>query len=258
MQCRGVTTKGERCKINSSAEYCHYHENQSKQRPTKKKTSPTHETTTTIRIAPNPRSSHKSHSPEKLHVSRVVVPNSIPKQGFIYAYTLSDLLSLNEKLWLCIKNSPGCSTSDRDKWLPHNSKKSKYTLIKVGMTTRTSVLLRLVQWEQKCCHSLTCLQPNVQYFKTDLIDRLKRLKIKEYKTYRDNGFFCNQVAKSEVEIHRILRDKYGKGDVQCTGCVWRSNVPNAKYSIHVEWFIVPKKEVPYVFDVIDSVCQKYK
>ncbi|CAH2352511.1 hypothetical protein CLIB1423_07S01178 [[Candida] railenensis] len=263
MQCHGVTTKGERCKIKSSTRYCHYHVHQSKQ-----KSSSTNLTNTTVRIAINPRSSHtsysrsNSHSPEKVprypHNSALAAPHPIPKAGFIYAYTLSDLLLLSEKSWLNIKNLPNCSPKDRDKWLPFNSKKSKYTLVKVGMTTRTSVLSRLVQWEQKCCHSLTCLQPNVQYFKMDIIERLKRLKIREYVTYRDNGFFCSQVAKSESEIHRILRERYGKGDVYCSGCAVTSKDPTSAFKIHVEWFIVPKKDVPYIFEVIDRVCQKYK
>lgn len=87
---------------------------------------------------------------------------------------------------------------------------------------------------------------------------------KPYSTFRNNGFFCGRNLKSaELEIHRLLRAKYGNGDILCTGCATPdSRKPNkdvpfrSEYNIHVEWFLVPKSDLEYVYLVINSVCLK--
>ncbi len=218
MQCRGTTAKGTRCRRSAESGYCHQHAPRAKTRP------------------PPPAGPVVVFSPPR-H------PCAPHAAGFIYAYTLTDLLTPAQKLWLEVQRAPGAAK--------YNPLKSNYTFVKVGMTTKL-VLLRLVQWEHQCRHSLTCLQPNVQYFKMSFVDRFKLFLIKTFDTYRDNGFYCRRAAAAEAEIHRRLRDRFGRGNVFCRGCA-----KDAAARIHVEWFYLRKRSLPEVFHVIDAVCQQY-
>lgn len=258
MQCRGVTTKGLRCQINSKDPYCHHHKKQANPKYAQRLVVSSNGRSNKTSVSNNGNIVRVSLTPK--YIPPIVLPHgasSIVKSGFIYVYTLTDLLTLSEKLWLTVQNLPNSKRRDQDKWKPFNSKKCDWTFVKVGMTTQT-VSQRLVQWERKCSHSLTCLQPNVRYFKMSFLDRFKSLSIKNYHTYRDNGFYCNQAATAESEIHQRLREIYGKGEVYCSGCAPVSpQDSNKQYKIHVEWFLVPKKEIPIIFEVIDEVCKKY-
>lgn len=156
-------------------------------------------------------------------------------------------------------------------------------LVKVGMTTQT-VAKRIQQWESKCQHKLVCLHPeyDMPLSQNSLLDRFKRLTIsslrhsaqfRQYTTFQDNvkGFFVpRDVLKAEKEIHEQLKNRFGRGDVYCTGCVEKAknkhnesslltlfkkkDFVQSDYNVHVEWFPIPKKKLHEVFKIIDLVC----
>lgn len=241
-QCRGVTTKGLRCKIITRYDYCHYHIRQS-------------------------RSNEVSLSPKF----------DSQRKGFIYIYTLSVLLNKNRVLKLKVRNVKDKSGKNIDEWQVL-SQSSPYILVKVGMTSQT-VEKRLKQWEEKCHHRLSCLCPNNEaaaYIKSSsssmnrLISKFSKLKIgnKIYKSFQEgnDGFYCQtNLGLAETEIHSRLREKYGYGDVICSGCAknnkhikLENNTSAQKaHNIHVEWFYVPRKDLEFIFDIIDTTCLKY-
>ncbi|KAG7665557.1 uncharacterized protein J8A68_000959 [[Candida] subhashii] len=176
-----------------------------------------------------------------------------------------------------VKNLPNTSKFHRDKWIEFNSKKSPYILIKIGKTTQT-VNNRILQWEKKCNHKLTNLEPLNRHLIekrrhdggiiSGLIRRFRRLEVRDdeedvqYKRYKNNGFYCNsKLDLIESTIHKSLRKKYGKGDVYCIGCnqdpikVKRKTSPfDTNYNVHIEWFLIPKEDLQYVYKLIDSTC----
>ncbi|ABN65949.2 predicted protein [Scheffersomyces stipitis CBS 6054] len=231
MQCKGTTLKGQRCKIQTESGYCRYHANQS----------------------------------ERGLKSEVPKPDS-PTSGYIYIYTMSELLN-SRKSWLQTRNLPNTKPSHKHKWKDFDAGKSPYMLVKVGMTSGT-VARRLAQWQNQCHHDITVLGPateeivELKFKSAAIASRFNSPK--PYSTFRNNGFFCGRNLKSaESEIHRLLRAKYGNGDILCTGCATPdSRKPNkdvpfrSEYNIHVEWFLVPKSDLEYVYSVINSVCLK--
>lgn len=266
-QCKGITSKGERCKINAPGGYCHYHVGQGKKKG--------------IIKSPSKATSART--------STAIQPTN--KCGYIYVYTLTKLLHNNDEKLLKVRNLPNVSHRHKDKWVSFKAGKSPYMLIKVGMTTQT-VQKRLKQWQDKCHHDLTCLYPCMDQENPSsksmelLIYRLKRLTMKpekvEFQTFQEKnlGFFCFKgVNLAESEIHSMLHKKYGSGDVYCTGCSnkstteqdghkskfsifkdksSRSNPFQKGYNIHVEWFLIPKKDLNSVYNLIDAVCAKYR
>lgn len=242
-QCKGITKKGQRCKLPGKTNgYCHYHINQPKQPP------------------PSPLPSSTSHLKKD--------------RGYIYIYTMTNFLTPPKNWLFKVKNIPNTSRFKRDKWIEFNSKKSPYILIKIGKTTQ-SVNARIAQWENKCGHDLTNLEPkNRNLVKKEgaisgLIRMFRRLDVvddderrNEYRTYRNNGFYCgSNLDVVESSIHKVLRHKYGKGDVYCVGC---NNEPvkvndksspfDTNYNVHIEWFLIPKTDLEYVYKLIDSTC----
>lgn len=224
IQCKGITKKGERCKLNTTDGFCHYHS------PLKKNNL----------VPPISHSPSRSPSPTKT------------KPGFIYVYTLTSLLNGTNNS-LSVQNLPG---TKRDKWSAFDARKLKYMFIKVGMTTGT-VLGRLSQWERQCNHKLTCLVPGAK-IKKSLVESFRNLSLSRpsYKTFKrqSDGFWCSKsVQQAETQIHTLLHQKYGRGNMRCLGCA----KSGSHYSIHVEWFLVPKTDLASVFSVIDSVCRWY-
>lgn len=178
------------------------------------------------------------------------------------------------------------STKNRDQWVDMKIKKSKMLLIKVGMTTKTPAI-RILQWEAKCNHKLRCLYPNSYDFKsTSLMDRFRALSLNSrpaenrfFLTFHESskGFYVpRDVLHCERDIHGLLKLKFGRGEIHCTGCVdktkaaassrsglsllnllsFKSKEP--EFNVHNEWFPVPKNMIHEVYSIIDSVCQRYR
>lgn len=253
IQCRGTTKKGERCKINTTDGFCHHH------RPNQ-------------HAGLSPRVDHRpNNKPKQQHARPERLTNAIPlkysqspsrspspskiKPGYIYVYTLTSLMN-GTKNSLSVRNLPGTSRFKKDKWSDFDARKLKYILIKVGMTTG-SVSGRLSQWELQCRHQLTCLVPGTK-IKMSLLESIRKLSLSSpsYKSFdkHGTGFYCSKaVQQAETQIHTLLHRKYGSGDVFCSGCA----KTGSNYSIHVEWFLIPKSDLNTVFGIIDSVCKCY-
>lgn len=225
VQCAGTTKKGQRCKIRvEDREYCHYHVNQG------------------IKGASASGFIQRDY-----------------QRGYIYVYTLRHLVekSPRKENWLQVKKLPKIG-SDVTKWKVFDPK--KYILIKVGLTTGT-VTQRLKQWEAKCNHSLTYLEPFVNYQSKSLSNLFSNLKLsgKSELSHYDalnHGFYTSKnLAKIEKTIHQSLWKMYGRGDIVCHGC--SNDHSNRGYGIHVEWFMIKRKDLVNVFKLIDGICEVY-
>ena len=129
-QCRGTTQKGLRCKKKvaggSGHEFCHYHidQNNIKRPPPAPKTS-----------SPRPHSTGHLHTSTAKPVSEVGRSSHATKPGFIYVYTLTSLMAMEQgknkpnALWLKVRNIPNTATKNKDKWLPFDHKTHSYTLV---------------------------------------------------------------------------------------------------------------------------------
>lgn len=226
-QCQGTTVRGKPCRSRVAGDYCHHHD------------------------------------PAKMGEKTASLA---AKPGYIYVYTLASLAL--GKGGLKARNLPSTPAQNRLKWTDFPSK-GPYTLIKVGMTTQT-VQKRLLQWEHKCGHQLTCLDPTLPEPKL-LVARMAQLCVLEkparsYTSWRDGGFYtARNVAMTESKVHAVLRQRYGRGDVLCTGCrpdttdgKWlpkeRAKPGSEAYGIHVEWFLVPRTALSSVYELIDQEC----
>lgn len=318
-QCCGLTQKGVRCKkkVRGSRDYCHYHQDQANNllgRINGKLHEKVSEAFHERPLASEPVLAY-SHKPSNTNSPK---HHNKPGYIYVYTLTsLIENEKKNNELWLKVRNIPNTSSKDKDKWLPFDYRKHPYTLIKVGMTTQT-VEKRLQQWENQCQHRLTCLIPNLHNSGFDksvlsssmdrfgplfsstsessgsgvsrLILKFKKLQVtsttttqpSQYKTLRvrDQGFYApNSILQAETQIHQILRDKYGSGDVLCTACKKNTKTveeaehaskllrlfkkhkqesfKKGTYNIHVEWFLIPKLDLEYVYRVIDTTCLQY-
>jgi hypothetical protein len=196
--------------------------------------------------------------------------------GHIYVYTLKHLLSPKpqKQPWLKIRRA-GDDSKDPKSFKDFDPK--NHILVKVGLT-QGSVLKRLQQWENKCQHQLVVVEPEKSMInaklggksginedsENKLIRFFKKLKIhegtKEVLThYRGNeyGFHTRRnLGLIEKQIHSSLRAQYGHGDVLCYGCKAKTAKNEySDYGIHVEWFLIPRKDISVVFKIIDSVIQ---
>lgn len=224
---------------------------------------------------PVPSRTYRRQSPSRLGAN--------PKPGYIYVYTLAQLLNKNNKGdWLKTRNLLS-DPKNKDKWINFNARELNMLLVKVGMTTQT-VAKRILQWEAKCNHKIECLYPNAPKdpSKPSLLKRLERLSLKNwssptaYQSFQPNaqGFFVpRDVMRAEKDIHDLLKLKFGRGDVYCTGCVAKAQEEEkglsflslfkkkefveSDYNVHVEWFPIPKKQMSEVYRIIDSVCLRY-
>lgn len=239
-QCLGTTTKGLRCKKLTDQKYCQYH---------------------------RPKEAAAKLGEGELQKPVKEIPK-LPKKsssaGFIYIYTLERFFS-KDKDWFKVKNLPKSKTKS---WVSYDYNKSDYILLKIGMTTQ-NVQARLSQWEKKCNHKLVVVNPITdKAFNLKLVDYFKRLSVKddEYMTFKGDGFRVkNHLSQAEAEIHKVLRELYGKGLVFCKGCI-NSEASTSKSNelfvngcnIHIEWFLVPKKGLKMVYQVIDQICSRYQ
>ncbi|CCD23344.1 uncharacterized protein NDAI_0B03090 [Naumovozyma dairenensis CBS 421] len=161
-------------------------------------------------------------------------------------------------------------------------------LVKIGMTTKKNVALRLQEWEKTCQHPVINLSPErvrnllsgrEEFMNNDKSDvktltkwmkklslhkkDSKKVKISAegpikrqpeiLQTYKYGGFFhdgTGHTSLQEIEnsIHRLLWKQYGKGLVYCYGCD-----PTGQRR-HTEWFNIPIQKLPYVLHTIDSFC----
>lgn len=243
-ECRGTTGKNTKCrrKVSENQNYCYQHINQGAQ-------------------LKKPKVSKRDGG----------------KAGYIYIFTLRKLITeKGPSTWFSVKNMPDAKSRDKNMWVPFESRKSRYILVKVGMTT-LNVDRRIRQWEDKCHHELACIYPGsnlkVKGGSFDrLVMQLKELTLSEGKllTYdaAQHGFFCSSdVGKAEKHIHATLKSIYGRGDVYCSGCrdinqgsKLHSRVPHKRapfdgeYNIHIEWFSIPKKDLTKLYKIIDKIC----
>lgn len=220
-QCNGITKKGARCRMKCDLPngYCKYHHGQKQSDNT----------------------------------------------GYIYMYTMTNFLNPPKNWNFKVKNLP--NASKRDKWLDFNSKKSPYILIKIGMTTQTPKT-RIKQWQEKCHHDLTNVgPPNKHLIKKEhhwlKLFTCMTILDPEYSRWKNEGFYCQNLKVVELTIHRELHNRYGKGDVYCVGCL-QDNATSTRddnnslfgnsYNLHVEWFLIPKRDMDQVYRLIDSIC----
>jgi len=188
--------------------------------------------------------------------------------------------------WLKTRNLLAKS-KDKDRWVTFKSKSLLLILVKVGMTTQT-VAKRIQQWESKCHHKLVCLHPEYHIpaaLSGSFLERFRGLTLsaqktsaqfRQYTTFQDNikGFFVpRDVLRAEKEIHDELKQKFGRGDVYCTGCVEKGKAEHKEsrlfdlfrkkdfmqsdYNVHVEWFPIPKNRIHEVYKIIDRICLRY-
>lgn len=205
--------------------------------------------------------------------------------GFIYVYTLSSFLSKHaDGGWIQTRNLSR-NKRHQDKWVDVDMRRLQKMLVKVGMTTKTPAI-RIQQWEAKCNHDLQCLYPgsHPHLGKSSLSRMLGNLSLKnnseaeKYSTYVEkyHGFWVpRNILHCEQQIHLILKQKYGRGEIHCTGChdkpeepeMKRSSIldmfrtkeepPRTDYNIHNEWFPIPRKKLSEVFSIINTECMKY-
>lgn len=271
-QCLGTTKDGRRCLIKvADRSYCHHHKSQSKSwLPKLTKTGGS----STTNLAPNSRQSKSERSPPQGNSFSTEEYNN--KGGYIYVYTLASFFSTNRNDgWVQTRNLTRNKNVDR--WVDLDMKKLDIILIKVGMTTK-SPAIRIQQWEDKCHHKLKCLYPNSHSFKTFSLSGMfrglsihpQKLKFHSYQSSAHGFFTPRKALQAEKLIHEALKKKYGRGQIQCTGCISNKElVPSSKFSffsksrhepdshnIHTEWFPVPKREIERIFHVIDQVCSE--
>ncbi|CCH44692.1 hypothetical protein BN7_4260 [Wickerhamomyces ciferrii] len=244
VQCSGVTVKGLRCKlfVSQEVQYCHYHKNQQLRNVDHQHVKKFQRSRTT------PASSNPQKRQERVEAQK----------GFIYVYTLQHLATPRPKKkdWLQVNKLEKSEAKERS-WKVFNPK--KHILIKIGLTTGT-VDKRLKQWESKCNHSLTYLNPYTNYETTNSLKALfKNLRIKStgspLRFYKEEGhgfYTIKNLAKIEREIHNRLWKSFGRGDMVCHGCS-----QDKGYGIHIEWFMLERKNLKKCFELIDDVCSAY-
>lgn len=198
--------------------------------------------------------------------------NDTHKAGFIYIYTYrymyDSLLSRNvaDLDWLYVDDSILIPDGKRHHWSSND-----LVLCKIGMTTRSSVSTRLLEWQNTCKHPVINLTPervhllcNFSKKRHKLVTMFSKLSLKEHeeqkttsvcqlRTYRDGGFFADgkgrqTLAAIENDIHKWLWKRYGQGLIYCYGCDPKG------HTRHKEWFRIPRKKLPSILQYIDLLC----
>lgn len=164
--------------------------------------------------------------------------------------------------WLLIDDSVlSPTTTARRPWDSRS-----HILCKVGMTTKSKVSTRLLEWENSCKHPVLNLTPDrvatlcSSRAGTGLSRLLAKLSLgarraapsaASLETYQDGGFRVGsaQLAATEQAIHRHLWQRYGQGLIYCHGCD-----PTGKKR-HREWFRVPVHDLPWLLSTLDRFCQ---
>lgn len=233
-QCHGITKKGERCRIQvpEKTKFCRYH-------------------------VPN---ATVKNVPKQVKTTSIYMGKSIPyssqgekrKLGLIYLYTLQDLVDPMSKKqnWVQIHKSGNKFSKKFD---PRTK-----LLMKIGFTT-VGVMKRLQQWEKQCGHHISLVNPYDTWKLMDpmslMIQNFTRLGLKTVPKFRnfkfeELGFQCDsEPLEIERQIHLILREKYGFSHVYCQGCSVQKN----DFNVHLEWFLIPRKDVDKIFKIIDKV-----
>jgi len=278
--CKGITTKGIRCKNKvSNGEYCRYHINNNNN---------------------GTRNSSKTNKGEintvpgrfPAYLNNPIQQPNTRRPGYIYIYTyklLYDGIYGNDPQvlkWLKIDNSV---------LKPGNDNRSvgwndmTQILCKIGMTTKSNVQSRLNEWETSCLHKVINLSPSsidtlihnsagVSSKDTHSLSKLmKRLSLSPRKkesleklhhrevqtyckdiklyTYKNGGFYTDgkgSMTLQDIEnaIHQLLWKKYGKGIIHCSGCKRTGDA----YKKHIEWFVLPIRDLPLILQFIDNFC----
>jgi hypothetical protein len=110
--------------------------------------------------------------------------------------------------------------------------KERQMLIKVGYTSKLPNQ-RLEEWHKKCHHPIHLIQPPRESNSAGYAREV-------------NGWHCFDAVRAESDIHHQLRQIYGRGVVQCHGCMTSGGVAGR----HVEWFLIPQADLRNVFAVI--------
>lgn len=235
---------------------------------------------------PKPKPKTKTKTKPKTSTSASTSTKPITDAGYIYIYTMENFITPPKGWNFQVKNIPQTKKRHKDKWTRFKSDRSPYILVKIGMTTQLPNI-RIKQWEQKCKHELVNLGPRNQYLvkvREHWWERFKRLTIRDdkesggnantvgddtspytFQRFKNDGFHCKKNLKQvELKVHSTLREKYGKGDVYCSGCVpddeltVNKNLKRAplqnNYKVHIEWFLIPKADLQSVYKTIDELC----
>lgn len=205
-------------------------------------------------------------------------------EGYIYIYTFKELyenaiLSRKERnqiSWLAIDESK-LNKAKKVGITPWQHQGDEI-LIKIGMTTRNDVSIRLAEWRKQCKREIIPINPSraLQFYsldsntrhgkKSNIIDKVSRLFSKldlsggstssktsstatqtlNLSTYQRNGFRCTHPRDVEREIHEWLWHKYGKGNVLCEAC----------HKTHHEWVRVPVREMVSIMYTIEGICSR--
>lgn len=220
LQCSGTTRTGQRCKIkapasltcSSSLFFCHHHQQQ--------------QSSNSLDLAIN-------------GIANLSLNHQKQRKAFIYAYTLDPSHSNVHVLSSSTNKFTPLVSSSSSKWWDFKSRsKIKGKLIKVGYTTQTPEI-RLAQWKVKCKHPITLLCPPSSSHGFD--HTLKGWPIPQKHS---------NPLQVEAKIHQNLWSLFGKGTVQCQGCVTSTSANN----IHLEWFLIPdnSKALATVYSLIHS------
>ena len=166
--------------------------------------------------------------------------------------------------WLYLDESLLSTRGKRRHWSSNNQ-----ILCKIGMTTRSSVDTRLLEWQNTCKHPVINLTPERIHLLyesgrnsrtlTKILSKLSlngskvRPSNPKLQTYNNGGFYTNgkgpkTLAMIENTIHRQLWQRYGQGLIWCYGC------DPEGHTRHKEWFRVPIKDLPLLARYIDRVC----
>ncbi|KAI3402645.2 hypothetical protein KGF56_004526 [Candida oxycetoniae] len=284
-QCYGTTKRGFRCKItvNCDKGYCHYHIDQNKKLAKNLSVSASAST-----IAQNKKfSSNSYHEAIQLQGPGAFLPKGLPymegkvlkssRKGYIYIYTMKNFINPPKDWNFQIKNIPKTSKRHHDKWINFKSTKSPYILVKIGMTNQLPNI-RIKQWESKCKHELINIGPRNEHLLKRRLhwwQQMMYLSLHDthqdedryrYQRFKNDGFYCEENLEAvESMIHSTLREKYGKGDVYCSGCVADEDLTVNKdlekaplqnnYKVHTEWFLIPKISIRAIYQMIDEMCR---
>lgn len=71
-------------------------------------------------------------------------------------------------------------------------------------------------------------------------------------------FVTSNPYQVEQSIHKILRHKFGAGKLYCEGCIKQKLDSNNRIvetiGVHTEWFLIPRNQVSFVWDLIEGQC----
>lgn len=222
IQCRGTTKKGLRClnPAKPGLKYCRHHVGKDE------------------------------HLIELVSAMTISKPIKVKTSGYIYIYSLD-----------ASHNNAHIYDHDKQKYRTLHSSKSgffkkiadtlgspspepyslsslmkKPLLVKIGYTTKDPSR-RLKEWEAKCKHPIVLLAPPSSS-SSRLLSKNEPTNLFDYTKL---GWPASQVRAVESAIHIELRGLFGKGHVECKGCMGRHN----------EWFLIPSGKISVVFKTIN-------